>query len=101
MSIQKCANCGHQFKWNEIFNSLLLFYKPIKCSMCRTKYKVCFSSRLIYSFTCFASVSPVLLFLSINHQLPSWIACLILTASLLTPLLFPFYAKYYPLQIED
>lgn len=50
--MQKCGNCNAHFSWSEMYKSIWLSYKPIKCNECETTHKITIPSRFIFgSFT--------------------------------------------------
>ncbi|SES44977.1 cxxc_20_cxxc protein [Psychrobacillus sp. OK032] len=49
MGFQKCDECKSQFKWGQIFASLMVGgIKAIHCRKCGTKHEMAFSSTLLF-----------------------------------------------------
>lgn len=49
MGIQKCDECNSQFKWSQIFSSLLVGgIKAVHCRKCGTKHEMAFASTMLF-----------------------------------------------------
>lgn len=95
MSIQKCNNCKKTFSWREIYKSLMIAYRPITCSECKTKHEIAFASRILISFVI---VLPLVIFLFLipDQRLFSTftIVAFYIMYFILTSSIFPFLVKY-------
>ncbi|GAA0180859.1 hypothetical protein SH2C18_34790 [Clostridium sediminicola] len=97
MHIQKCKNCGNQFKWKDIVKSIWRGYKPIKCDNCKTIHYMKSSSRSIIALMCFMISVFVIKYFFYKEPLFIYIFLISICYSLLV-CLAPFFTKY---DIED
>ena len=92
MNLQKCDKCNAQFKWTEIYRSLWLVYRPIRCNKCGTKHKIVFSSRILLSFL---SVVPMVVFDLFVSKFTIFFTIMInIIFIVLLSLFLPFFVKY-------
>lgn len=92
MGLQTCDNCGNRFKWSQIYKSLMIFYKPIRCSECDKKHHVSFSSRIIASLLTFMPLG-IYGTTTISQSIPySLLFALLLI--ILGSFISPFFMKY-------
>ncbi|MGP4040935.1 TIGR04104 family putative zinc finger protein [Gracilibacillus sp. D59] len=86
--MQKCKNCNAQFRWNKIYKTFWLNYKPIKCSECKTIHNITIIGRFtVVSLTilpmmiCSYILTPISnIFTTLGVGL-----CILILGSLLTP----------------
>ena len=95
MGLQKCETCGNRFNWSTIYKSLLIAYRPIKCSECNTAHRIMFSSRIIASLLIVLPMYIIFLVISppLDLTIPSTLLIAILFAipfSLVTPYLIKY-----------
>lgn len=88
--MQKCRKCTSEFKWKEIFKSIMFSYKPIVCKNCGLQYKVKSSFRIINALIITAPLMVNLLF---HSQLNCFFYGFIIY-EVLIGLLMPFWTKY-------
>ena len=95
MGLQTCDTCGNRFNWSTIYKSLLIAYRPIKCSECNTVHQIMFSSRIIASLLIVLPMNIFVVFISppLDLTIPSTLFISILFAipfSLVTPYLMKY-----------
>jgi CXXC-20-CXXC protein len=95
MGLQKCETCGNRFKWSTIYKSLLIAYRPIKCSECNTEHLIIFFSRSIVPLLIILPMNIFVVFISppLDLTIPSTLLIAILFTipfSLVTPYLIKF-----------
>ncbi|MFC6040702.1 TIGR04104 family putative zinc finger protein [Paenisporosarcina macmurdoensis] len=95
MGLQTCDTCGNQFNWSTIYKSLLIAYRPIKCSECNTEHRIMFSSRIIASLLIVLPMYIFVLFISppLDLAIPSTLIIGILFAIIFS-LVTPYLIKY-------
>ena len=97
MGLQKCGECKKKMKWSQIYKSLFLGYRPIKCSHCGTEFRTNFASRVLISLL----ISLPLLFILVPYAknqsftIPFTVT-VGLVYGLLISLIFPYLVKYEP-----
>ena len=82
--MQKCRNCTNEFKYKEIFKSIMFGYKPIVCNNCGLQYEVKSRFRII---NVLIIIVPLLIYLLFHFFYG-------LIISVLIVLLMPFWTKY-------
>jgi CXXC-20-CXXC protein len=95
MGLQKCDTCSNRFNWSTIYKSLLIAYRPIKCSECNTEHRIIFSSRSIASLLIVLPMNIFVFLISppLDLTIPSTLIIAILFAipfSLVTPYLVKY-----------
>jgi len=95
MGLQKCTKCSNRFTWSTIYKSLLLGYKPIKCSDCNTELRITFFSRIIASILTVLPIYLIGVYLAntIYFSIPA-IFFVIILSGILISFIFPFLMKY-------
>jgi CXXC-20-CXXC protein len=68
IGMQKCGECKKRLKWNQIYNSLSLSYRPISCNHCGTKYKITLASRILTGLLIAIPIVGVLTPFAINQS---------------------------------
>ncbi|NHM31973.1 TIGR04104 family putative zinc finger protein [Neobacillus terrae] len=100
MSLPKCSNCNHQFKWISIFKRLWKFNQVIGCPNCKTKLypsskfrnKVSYLSLLCLFVSFGLQIFNIPNFALIPLIVILWV-CLVLTM----PYIYSFDSKERPL----
>ncbi len=88
--MQKCTKCGSEFKWKEIFKSMMSGYKPLVCKNCGIQYHEKIIFRLINAFI--LPISSLITNLLHLHSYYSLFGFIIYGVLIL--LLMPFWTKY-------
>ncbi len=96
MGLQKCDTCGNRFNWSTIYKSLLIAYRPIKCSQCDTEHRIIFFSRSIVPLLIILPMNIFVVFISppLDLTIPSTLLISILFTipfSLITPYLIKYH----------
>ncbi|ALC91626.1 hypothetical protein AM500_18920 [Bacillus sp. FJAT-18017] len=99
MGLQKCGECKKKMKWSQIYKSLFLSYRPIKCSHCGTEYKVSVESRILISLLGLLIITLPIVFILLPYAknqsftIPYFVT-VGLVYGLLISLIFPYLVKY-------
>lgn len=90
--MQRCAECNQAFKWNQLYKSLWLAFKPVRCRNCGTVHKVASASRLLVALLLLVPVIYISIFMQnlglVEVILP--IAAVIVLVSLGLPFLLKY-----------
>lgn len=95
MGLQTCDTCGKRFNWSEIYKSLLISYRPIRCNECAAEHRITFSSRMIAALIIVLPMNLFVFFISppLHLSILSTLLFGILFAFLFS-LVTPFLIKY-------
>ena len=95
--MQKCRKCTNQFKWKEIFQSIMFAYKPLVCKNCGLQHNVKFSFRVINALIITIPLMINVLF----HFQSNYTFYVFIIYIVLIGLLMPFWTKYSHVSIRE
>ncbi|MFC3211255.1 TIGR04104 family putative zinc finger protein [Planomicrobium okeanokoites] len=90
--MQRCENCKQAFKWNQLYQSLWLAFRPVSCRKCGTVHKVASASRLLAVLLLLVPVIYISIFMQ-NLELGRVMLPIVAVIALVSTGL-PFLLKY-------
>lgn len=90
--MQRCAKCHQKFKWSQLFQSLWLAFRHVKCRNCGTLHKVANASRLLATLLLLVPVIYISVFMQNLKGLELlWPIIVVIGVASVS---FPFILKY-------